>query len=389
MKKIFSDIKKNYYKNKELSKNLKNVLKNKKIYLYGAGFLGKCAQIGLNKIGFEVKNFVDDAKHLQKKKINSIKIISKKELLKQNLNNSLIIFTIWNPKNSYLKIKQNELKKSNLVYHYLDIVRIYPKILTKHSMFDDGNQIIKNWQKIKLIYKKLKDKKSKIYFLEYIHWLVNGDFGAQKTKIDYDQYISKGLVNYKNIKDFIDVGAFTGDTFLNIMKNKRLILKRYIAIEPDYYNFKKLKKTTKSFNKLLEVLCINKIVSNKLKSASFINTGKQSSSILKSNKNVNGITSKVKTISIDNIIKKNSKSLVAIDVEGHEYEVLKSAKKTILKANTIFAISVYHRQIDVVRFYNFFRKYLKYYNIHFRVHGHDFVDSLIYFVPKNLTKLTN
>ena len=374
-------VKYEYKKNKIKSQTLLSGLENKDIYLFGAGFLGVNAYKGLKKLNLKIKNFVDDSKRLQNLMIENVKIISKKTLLSRDLSNSLIIITIWHPNHKYMWTKKKLFKKHNkIVFHYYDLVRIFPKILTKFSMFNDGQDIIKNWDRVKYLYKILNDKKSKLYFSEYINWIVFGDFDAQKTRIDKNQYIPNGIFNHNKLKNVVDVGAFQGDTFIRLVRNKKLNLEKYIAIEPDKLNFKKLEKNIKPYKKILDVKSINKAVTNSNKPVYFANTGKESSSIRKSKRN-NKKISKINSISIDDILKNTQNSLVAIDVEGHEQEVLSSSRNIISKANTIFAISIYHNQTDVLKFYDLFDKYKEKYNVYFRVHGHDFVDSILYFVP--------
>jgi FkbM family methyltransferase len=332
-------------------------------------------------LNFKVKGWIDDsAANKKQKKINGLKVISVKEFLsKSNLNNIVVVVSIWNPKFKFAKAKTHKFKKiSNNFYHYKDIVRAYPKVLVKYSMFGDGSKIIRNWDKIIEIYNQLKDMHSKRQFYMYIDWLVNNKFYPILPKVNKNQYFPSKVVNLSKIEYIIDIGAFVGDTFLHFKKNKKLNLKKYIAIEPDTKNFKKLEKNLKKNNRIKEVNCINKAISNKVKNVYFNNTGKESSSITKKPKG----SIEIETVTIDSLTDNLNYVLIAADVEGHEIEILKSSIKTIKKGSATFAISTYHNEKHIYQIYDFFLDHLKNYNVYFRVHGHDFVDSVLYFVPK-------
>lgn len=177
-----------------------------------------------------------------------------------------------------------------------------------------------------------------IYFFELIIFLLN-KVGLWKFKTSYIifyYFYSKYKILFEK-KDIlhissyikpnsiiIDIGANIGiytDFFLKYSDPKSKIL----AYEADIKNFEILKKKYKNIKR---VKCVNKIVSNK-----------NGISFLK--KNLSNPTAhymgaggkKMKTIKLDNLLKKEKKriSLVKIDVEGAEALVIMGSQKIISK----------------------------------------------------------
>lgn len=157
---------------------------------------------------------------------------------------------------------------------------------------------------------------------------------------------------FKSIKkgNFIDIGANVGKYTVmmgNILKNYKVI-----SIEPEIQNFKFLNKSI-SLNKLSNVLTFNLACSpirgkrrffieeNGIGMHSFYKTKLKSDSYIE-----------IDTEKLDNIIFKSLNkreiqniSLIKIDVEGAEAEVLEGAEKVLGLANPIILIEIWNEEL--------------------------------------------
>lgn len=149
-----------------------------------------------------------------------------------------------------------------------------------------------------------------------------------------EKYLKKKDINF-----FIDVGAYEGN-FLNNLNNKNI--KNAFFFEPNTKQFTKLKKKLKKFS-------IHKFaISNKVKSSKFlINTNQVTTSTLEDvldkrnflfflKTKILGMNYDksivIKTNTLDNFFKDKKikkKSLLKIDTEGNDLNVLKGGKKTL------------------------------------------------------------
>jgi FkbM family methyltransferase len=143
----------------------------------------------------------------------------------------------------------------------------------------------------------------------------------------------KHLYQYFNLTGgiFIDVGAHVGKYSIPAAKNAAVTV---VALEPDEYNFGLLKKNV-ALNHLPNIICINKGAYSSPGKISFYTTeqGEGMHSIFKQAESKQ--EKKIEVDTLDNIIEQlntNSPvSLMKIDVEGAEYDVLQGAEKILQK----------------------------------------------------------
>tara|TARA_B100001057_G_scaffold347175_1_gene348464 strand:- start:3049 stop:3744 length:696 start_codon:yes stop_codon:yes gene_type:complete len=169
-------------------------------------------------------------------------------------------------------------------------------------------------------------------------------------KYYHHKRISK-FCNFYKIKTLVDVGSHKGEFISNFISH--LSIKKVYAFEPQLDVFKLLKK---KFLKNNKIILNNYAISNKTNFKKLkINRLSSTSSFSRLNKKSkffkfknflipeNNEFSLVKTKTIDKIFKKISlkNSLIKIDVEGHEWEVLQGAKKSLKN----FSLIIIEKQI--------------------------------------------
>jgi len=190
---------------------------------------------------------------------------------------------------------------------------------------------------------------------------INGQ--NQKIKIDKEKYklpqgiyyetsifqyghglklLPENVLEYIKDKDFIDGGAFVGDSaiFMNGFTSGKVH-----SFEPDRKNFALLQETI-GLNRLedkiipyeLGIADENKEI--KVYSSVFCN------SVLQTREKSNPII--INTTSIDNFVKNNAITigLIKLDVEGNEFEAIQGAINTINEQKPVLLISVYHHPKD-------------------------------------------
>tara|TARA_B100001057_G_scaffold141878_1_gene141592 strand:- start:355 stop:1188 length:834 start_codon:yes stop_codon:yes gene_type:complete len=141
------------------------------------------------------------------------------------------------------------------------------------------------------------------------------------------------ITNINDKKIIIDIGANIGSVSLPLAKIFRN--SRIISIEPTIYAFSRLRKNVslnpnlKKRIKLLNICISNKKMEIKEVHSSwnFLNNGKKHKVHLGTLKKTS-----LKMKKLDQICSKfKNVNLIKIDVDGHELDVLKSGKKTIMK----------------------------------------------------------
>lgn len=232
----------------------------------------------------------------------------------------------------------------------------------------------------KLAYELLKDTKSKDVFFAIIKTRITKNLEyLQAVKEDYNskQYIIN-KINFSNEDtDFVDVGAYDGDTaelFFSQYKN----FQTGILFEPNPINANLIKKrfNRSKFNIILHEFGLSdsdkeELISIKGSSSSYINNSE--------NKLDKKFISKTKKL--DNIIKSRV-SFIKMDIEGFELLALKGAKQTIAKYEPILAICVYHKTNDLFEILLFIHSINPNYDFYLRHYSWAPVETVLYAIPK-------
>jgi FkbM family methyltransferase len=144
------------------------------------------------------------------------------------------------------------------------------------------------------------------------------------------------LILTLNINLYVDIGANKGDMIRNVISTKDIDM---LAFEPDPRSFQRLTETY-GHNKKLEAHNIAIYNQNSKKKMYYVNDLTQSSLNYKIQKKYY----KVKTKKLDNFINKfdkNKNTLIKIDTEGAEPEILEGMKKIIKKCDRLAIVFEY------------------------------------------------
>jgi len=149
----------------------------------------------------------------------------------------------------------------------------------------------------------------------------------RKELLTFLEFLKKLKPNYKCL-NFIDVGANIGNHSIFLSK----YFKKVYAIEANIISFNVLKLNVKDIKNIKVFNCA---ATNKNTNVYLRNKPNNISGSNIEKKNQKKFI-KVKGRSLDSLFKNQKNiSLIKIDVEGHEYEVIKGARNIILKNNPI------------------------------------------------------
>ena len=231
---------------------------------------------------------------------------------------------------------------------YSSLFKLINPNLISHSPKSRSYNILKNLIDIIIHFKKKSKKKYKHYSInssiKNIR-LNNYSFSAFKTEdlINLEELIMiKYYYNNKKFyKNFLDLGASIG--IHTVIASK--IGFRVESYEPDKRHYKQLLINCK-INKVKNVRSFAKAVYNKKCKLTFIKVKNNTTSnhILGFKKRLYGPVSqtKVNAVKADNLFKKND--LVKMDIEGAEYEVLRSVNAKYWNSTDCF-VSIHNNEV--------------------------------------------
>jgi FkbM family methyltransferase len=346
----------------------------KKIAIYGAGAFGRLFYKALDaKVDF----FVDD--YWDHQFIFDIPIKKLSDIPKST---TIYISILQHSK----KIEQTLQKEGfKNIINFTSSIKLLPNILSITAkanylwLVDDTKKMIDE-EKLELFSKLLSDQKS-LQILNNITML-------RKT-LDPKYYIDPSDTEYfpcdvpilDNLKiiNFIDCGAYIGDTIEELMKQSTNV-NYTLSFEPDQKNLLKLQEqifllkqkfhTTNFFAYPAGVYSTNDILK-------FANNGIDSSASFDDNS-----TLEVPVVSLDTIILNSDPNFIKMDIEGAEKEAIIGAKKTIQKYKPNLAICLYHRPEDLWELPLLIHEIEPSYDMYLRVHEDMCLSTVLYCISK-------
>jgi len=194
------------------------------------------------------------------------------------------------------------------------------------------------------VVKKFMKNIDKIYQLPVIQYESNVFYYHCGLNIFNNKDITDKIKSYINSKDFIDAGAFVGDSALLFIKEYKA--QKVFCFEPENKNYDLLLRTIET-NQSKKIIPIKKGVGDVVdKKASITSSGSISHILPKINAN---IVETIELTTIDEFVNTTnnlSVGLIKMDIEGYEFKAIKGAMSTIIKHKPILLISIYHSPTD-------------------------------------------
>ena len=195
------------------------------------------------------------------------------------------------------------------------------------SISDDDYRIYEeNIPIIEEIYQRLADEQSRCTLETYLNVMRTGDValwasvnGNSRNKLLDDEVLDLSINH-----NFVDVGAFIGDTLEAFLRQTNNTYRSIVCIEPDKRNYSELNKKIALIQKE-DVYAINAAVGEKTGTIRF--AGEKSESCHVSD----DVGEEIKMIALDDVNAANDASLLKVSTNGFDLKALKGAEKTIVR----------------------------------------------------------
>ncbi|MDR2147444.1 MAG: FkbM family methyltransferase, partial [Tannerella sp.] len=295
------------------------------------------------------------------------------------------------------QLSVNELNREISVYHvvvgfvkgYQQIYRLKEKFKSAQSVsylseiFDmeiiTQDFLMENRGYLENFYNHLADQRSKDSFTAYLMSKIRQDMQFLPPIFDKVQYFPADIIQLSDNEYYMDCGAFTGDTIEGFLKATGGKYKRIWAMEPDRENHAALTQYV-SDRKIADIEVINKGVYSFAGKLPFSETGNMLSMIDEN------AYHQIDVDTIDRIAAGNPVTFIKMDVEGAELQALKGAEQTICRYKPVLAISIYHKEHDLIDIPTFIKEIIPEYTFYFRVHKKLAIDTVLYAIMKNYAR---
>lgn len=340
---------------------LKNIeLKNKEIFLFGAGRVGRDVFDNL-KGNYNISGFVDNNSKLWGKFVDGIPVFAPDEVLRRN--DCFVIITIIS-------------KYCNAVRKQLCDIGVKNTTWLEYLLFvnkDKFNFVLEN---------QLCDTFSKVTYLKLILAQITGNREYRNQVFCRNQYFALPEFNMPLHREiFVDCGAYVGDTIEDYIRARRGSVNKIIAFEPNERIFHALKSRR---NRLVEEWTLNK--SNIKIERKALGRSSDTCSMLVG---INGEAAariddaskgEIDMVSLDEYLADVVREplFIKVDIEGYEKMMLYGAMKLIKERKPLIAISIYHKSEDLYEIPLLIKSWNPDYKMSIRSHMPDDMEIVLY-----------
>ncbi len=194
-------------------------------------------------------------------------------------------------------------------------------------------------QELNAVYESLADDESRRVYLNVIQYKISGNIAYLEDISTPADEIYRNILRPSKNEDFVDLGAYNGDTIRELLNYTTMKYHTIYAVEPDKRNYKKLVKFIESVNmKRVNALhCAAWCTDTELLFNS--RSGRQSA--------LSSTGDSLSARSVDSLLDGEPVSFLKMDVEGYEREALWGAAKSIYQYQPKLSVSLYHRNQDI------------------------------------------
>ena len=192
-----------------------------------------------------------------------------------------------------------------------------------------------NIDNIEKAYNLFADEKSKEVFADIINFRLTGDPKILRRCETDREEVFKNIIRLGENEDYVDLGAYDGDTIKEFLENTNGKYSSITAFEPDRKNMKKLARAVEDMENCRifpyaswECDCEMRFSGSGGRMSCFDNGGDV-----------------VQSRCVDSVCEKAS--YIKMDVEGAEYETLIGCREIIKKYKPSLSVSAYHRAGDI------------------------------------------
>jgi FkbM family methyltransferase len=312
------------------------------IVIFGAGGLGKMTAAGLRAVGRPAVAFADNAHLLAGTNVTGVPVLSTSDAVARYGKDAVFVVAIWrSPATERMSERVERLRAmgakrvtsfATLFWKYPERFLPYYSIDLPHKVLEDAAAVVRGFEM-------LADDASRREYVAHVRLRLHLDFAGLPEPERNGEYFAPEIYRLSREERFADCGAFDGDTVRSFLKLLPDFAGRVRAFEPDRANFARFEAWRRELPERIrwriEGVCAG-VGASRAKVA-FNDGGGTGSSIGSGGREID-------ILPLDEALEDMPPTLIKVDTEGYEPEVLEGARKTISRLGPTLALCVYHRQ---------------------------------------------
>ncbi len=334
----------------------------KHVFLFGAGLCGNIYLELCRRYSMPLTGIVDNFKE----SIKGIPVL-RMEQVAQQYDLTECIFVVSAPKS------QKQILET--LSRYVTATQIYNFAITRYTFpqndfFYAREYLLGHKKQLAEVYMLLADRQSKQVMENILRGRMSARYSDFESIRTGEFYYPSDLFAFGDEEVMVELGSNDGETleeFIRLCPS----FKRAYCFEADRVCVDQLNRLTRPYGERIRI--IPRIAWDQHETLNFIcNEGDGSSQVL-----VQGIGELLETALVDEEVSEKI-SYMKMDIEGSEMRALRGSRKQIQQNKPKLAISVYHKNEDIVEIPLFLLSLRPDYRLYLRHHGWDDSDTVLY-----------
>lgn len=348
------------------------------IVLFGAGNLGRRTLSVLRAHGHDVAAFIDNDTARWGHEIDGVRLMSPEDASSRFAADGLAVVTIWRAEGGHDFLEtRDELRRRGWrrTESFIPLFWGFGAAALPYITIDLPTKVLAAGDEVLAAASLWADDRSLTEFVCQVRWRLTGDFAAL-TPAEPNQYFASGIVSVGSDEVFVDCGAFTGDTLLDVA-GRVPSWRAYHAFEPDPASYAALQAAVASLPaSLAERVHLHQAATSERRgTAHFSASGLPGASFSDAG------TVEVDCVAIDDVVTDPPPTFVKMDIEGAEAAALAGGRVGIQEGRPLLAIAAYHKQADLWELPQQVHDMMPAYQMFLRPHAGEAFETVLYAIP--------
>ena len=356
-----------------------------KTAIFGAGTNGLLFSKGMSDTEKVIDAFLDQSSKISE--LNGIPVLKVESVLKEQdeweIFCAIFPCSLNKPSNSTHIKPESKLKQLGFTHvcSFYETLRLYPEIIKgyfnkNYLWMRPNSEVMIDHGRIEQVRSLLNDKSSKQLLERWISWRETQSIKYYIEPDNACEYFPddiEGLFTTDPLR-FVDCGAYTGDTIVDLYSVWKGEIESVVCFEPDRKNLELLNDTLTRIQTEGKVGYIYPTGVGKACSVTSFSGGQGSSSTMM----MGGEGELIPVVSLDQTVGLSHPNYIKMDIEGAELEALQGAKELIAREAPSLAICLYHKPSDLWEIPLHLYSIQPSYKMDIRTHDHLGLSTVLY-----------
>jgi FkbM family methyltransferase len=347
-----------------------------RLVLFGAGNLGQTALRCLHSAGIEPLAFSDNKAALWGSSVSGVTVLSPEDAAERFGDSAAFFVTIWSHGHTFCGTRDQlgSLGCRN-VFPAATLRWKFAHMLLPFFCQDLPSKVYEQASEVKKAAVLWADERSLEQYKSQVRWRALGEHSGFGRRDKAEQYFPEEIFSLLPEEEFVDCGAYVGDTLRILIARQQNKVMRAIAIEPDPVNYAELARFTSGLD--VKGITIHNVALGRSRTRVQFNSRGTPASSVASNGEIS-----VDCVPLDELLHDSRPTYLKMDIEGSEEDAILGACRTIQRDSPVLAVCMYHKQKDLWSLPLLIREVRPDYRFFLLAHAEEGWETVCYAVPK-------